>query len=548
VTTRAGLWIAATGSVRGSSHERDGKPNQDAVRVVAGRDPRAGLVAAVCDGHGGARYVRSDVGSRLGTEVACEVGRRLLDRIGDDAQPSTVRDRLAGEVATEIIQRWRDRVADDHNKRPFVTSEHERAGTNLDVDPFIAYGCTLLLAVVSQRWIGLLQIGDGDVTAVYEARVESPVPGDDRLVGGETTSLCLPSAAADARVAVLSEPLPDVLVLTSDGYANSFASPTWRTEAGVDLRDNCARLGVDAVEERLPHWLAESAAAGGDDVTMALIARESMAVAPGVHAMAQSDPGSVRAGGRRWLVAAGVAAALVVGVGAGWFLGRDESPQTPPSVDAGTDPTTSVTTLAPATTVLSPTTVLQPPATTVTSPTVTTSSVPVDRSTTTQPLPSTTTRPVLPAPVELEPGDVIVELAGSNADNVPTGMVLAFDPTQIPPPSVRLVAQTATIREPLLAEGWSLNRGALRYGFIYCYPALAAGMAGEFVWALALDGMTLDQYDPISGESLGAGTLIEGATPVAAAQPNACNTAGDPGADESTTTVITAAGNQGDDE
>ena len=64
VTTTSGRWAAATASVRGASHERDGKPNQDAVRVVQVVGKTAGLVAAVCDGHGGNRYVRSDVGAR----------------------------------------------------------------------------------------------------------------------------------------------------------------------------------------------------------------------------------------------------------------------------------------------------------------------------------------------------------------------------------------------------------------------------------------------------------------------------------------------------
>ena len=103
----------------------------------------------------------------------------------------------------------------------------------MDGDPLISYGCTLLLAIMAPSWVGLLQIGDGDVTVVHEAHVESPVPDDDRLVGGETTSLCLPTAVADARVCMLFEPLPEILILTSDGYANSFADPNWRSDAGT---------------------------------------------------------------------------------------------------------------------------------------------------------------------------------------------------------------------------------------------------------------------------------------------------------------------------
>jgi hypothetical protein len=135
----------------------------------------------------------------------------------------------------------------------------------------------------------LLQIGDGDVTVVREARAESPVPGDDRLVGGETTSLCLPTAAADARVCVLVDPLPDTLILTSDGYANSFASPTWRTDAGIDLRHQILRIGLDGVR-RLLAWLP-TRRRGGDDVSMALVQR---ADAPAPHPKALSRAARVR--------------------------------------------------------------------------------------------------------------------------------------------------------------------------------------------------------------------------------------------------------------
>ena len=49
-------------------------------------------------------------------------------------------------------------------------------------------------------------------------------PGDDRLVAGETTSLCLATAADDFRHAFLpASAEPDLVLLATDGYGNSFA-------------------------------------------------------------------------------------------------------------------------------------------------------------------------------------------------------------------------------------------------------------------------------------------------------------------------------------
>lgn len=273
MTTRSGAWTAVVASELGSSHERNNLPNQDAVRVVASRGPTIGLVSAVCDGHGGDRYVRSDVGSRIGVAAACAAGLQTLDVLVGSPQPSDIARHLAGPLTESIVTAWQQAVHADVAARDFTAEEVDRAGVALADEPLIAYGCTLVLAVVAEHWIGIVQIGDGDVTTVADSDVHAPVPTDARLVGGETTSLCLPSAVADARTCVLIEPLPEALILTTDGYANSFASPDWRTSAGLDLRHHAATLGMDTIEALLPGWLAESAAVGGDDVSMAFITR-----------------------------------------------------------------------------------------------------------------------------------------------------------------------------------------------------------------------------------------------------------------------------------
>lgn len=366
MTTTAGGWSAITASVRGASHERSGKPNQDAVRVVQAGGSVPGLVAAVCDGHGGNRYVRSDVGSRLGAETACELGKRALKDLGTAPGSEAVSAYLLNELAPAIVERWRDQVLRHVADAPFTAEEAQAAGgVVLDDDPHISYGCTLVLAVASKEWVGLLQIGDGDAVVVNGAVATEPVPGDERLVGGETTSLCLPGAAGDARAAVLSAPLPETVMLSSDGYANSFASPTWFQDAGLDMRDQLARNGLDGVESRLAGWLADSAVAGGDDVSMALLHREGATAAPVSAAMPTTADKTVRAPappaatasspppqpaeGRSFGVvplAVALVAGLLVGVLGGWVVGGGSGESATPST-VPTTVTTASTTTAP---------------------------------------------------------------------------------------------------------------------------------------------------------------------------------------------------------
>lgn len=68
-------WLVLTASERGASHAASKLPNQDA--VVTEPIESGGVVAAVADGHGHWRHVRSARGSRLAVSVGCQVGHEL---------------------------------------------------------------------------------------------------------------------------------------------------------------------------------------------------------------------------------------------------------------------------------------------------------------------------------------------------------------------------------------------------------------------------------------------------------------------------------------
>ena len=125
--------------------------------------------------------------------------------------------------------------------------------------------------------LALLQLGDGDiVVATASGEILTPVPGDDRLVAGMTTSLCLPTAVDDVRAAVVpAEVGADLVLVATDGYGNSFASPQWRRVVMADLRRAIAGEGLAVVEQSLPAWAQESATMAGDDVTVAVLSRLS---------------------------------------------------------------------------------------------------------------------------------------------------------------------------------------------------------------------------------------------------------------------------------
>lgn len=238
------------------------------------REVSDGVVVAVADGHGSRTHVRSDAGSRLAVEAACALGAELIEggllRLSDDL----IVDRLRVDAAVDLVGRWREAVLADVAANPW-SADDLAVSPGVDRDPFHGYGSTILVALAGETRLAILQLGDGDVLVGRRSgAVTLPVPGDDRLIGNQTTSLCLTSAADDFRAATLpigDDPIRMVSV-TTDGYANSFASESWGDDVGADLLSHLDREGLDFIAENLADWLGDSAEIGGDDVTMGFLA------------------------------------------------------------------------------------------------------------------------------------------------------------------------------------------------------------------------------------------------------------------------------------
>jgi hypothetical protein len=142
--------------------------------------------------------------------------------------------------------------------------------------PVIPYGSTLLVAVITGRWLLCAQIGDGDMLAVrLDGGSFSPVAGDDRLDGRRTTSLCQPDARGSFRTGahdLRRVPLA-ALLLATDGYGNAQADEPWQPSVGRDLAELAAGHDRHWFGAEVPGWAQRCASAegSGDDTTIALV-------------------------------------------------------------------------------------------------------------------------------------------------------------------------------------------------------------------------------------------------------------------------------------
>jgi serine/threonine protein phosphatase PrpC len=278
-------WRILAASTRGATHLRSGLPNQDAVAWNSPVADSVPLAAAVSDGHGSAKCFRSDAGARLAVNVATRLMKEFADSQAAASSLADIRG-AAEKLPKNLVLAWRHAVEQSLSAETFSSEElyllETRAGSGarqvVEENPVIAYGATVLAVLVAQSYVLYLQIGDGDILTVSDSgHVARPLPGDERLFANETTSLCLADAWHAARIELrnlLISP-PALLLLSTDGYANSFGQDADFLAVGSDLLKIVRSEGLGVVKANLESWLAETSNAGsGDDVTVAVICRQ----------------------------------------------------------------------------------------------------------------------------------------------------------------------------------------------------------------------------------------------------------------------------------
>jgi hypothetical protein len=275
-------WRVVAATTRGASHCRLGRPNQDAVAWYQTEGDFPFIAVAISDGHGSNKCFRSDMGSRLAVSVAVRELEGFARR-QPSADMADIKDR-SKELARQIVVAWQAGVRDALVANPLTSEELStlegqdgcQSRSVLEENPLVAYGATIICALLVPSFIAFLQLGDGDILSVAQSGdVTRPMASDPRLFANETTSLCLPEAWKAMRVECLAlSSAPAMVLLSTDGYANSFKQDADFLKVGVDLLDVARVQGLDCISANLESWLAETSSGGsGDDITLALISR-----------------------------------------------------------------------------------------------------------------------------------------------------------------------------------------------------------------------------------------------------------------------------------
>jgi hypothetical protein len=282
------LWNVTGASVRGATHIRNGLPNQDCIDWAPKSQGRPPLVLAVSDGHGNAKSFRSDRGAQFGVEVALEALTEFFRAKRGHAPPSdtrfsstsVLRDSAQDKLPRELVRRWTEKVERDIQQHQFSPEKLESLSSAKEEvlrNPLLAYGATLLVVLIGDSYILYVQLGDGDILTVSQTgAVSRPVAGDSRLFANETTSLCAREAWRDFRITVqqTGEFTPALILLSSDGYANSFRDDSSFEKVGSDIFNLIQQEGWEKVKTSIEGWLSEASEKGsGDDISLGLLWR-----------------------------------------------------------------------------------------------------------------------------------------------------------------------------------------------------------------------------------------------------------------------------------
>lgn len=268
-------------TVIGASHKKSRKPCQDASLSLNKSDF---VMTAVCDGHGGEDYFRSDKGSDFAVKAVkqCLSDRDFLPMLANFSDDIVKVNEMLIQLEKSIISVWNDFVQSDFEENPFTEDELENVDPKMRFRYAIgekiecAYGTTMLVNVLTKDfWFGI-HIGDGECVELDKnGNYNHPIPHDDNCVYNYTTSICDRTAIYNMRHH-FSKTLPKALFIGSDGVDNCFVNnEKLHGFYGTILNSFTNNDENVAILELLEYLPRMSQKGSGDDISLGIILGQS---------------------------------------------------------------------------------------------------------------------------------------------------------------------------------------------------------------------------------------------------------------------------------
>lgn len=258
-------------------------------------------ICVVADGHGSDNYPRTDRGAQFAVNATLEQIKSFVQKIyNPDSENPEESEKESNELikkllytkfdethllkylSRNILMKWRELVEKDVEDNPFqeaemanVSEKYRKKYMPDDISerrPEKAYGCTLIVYVVTEKFSFGMQIGDGKCVVIDQTgTVSEPIPWDEDCQMNVTTSICDSDASDEFRFFVTEE-IPSAVFCGSDGIDDSYANVEEMYALYRSILKIFIEHGIDVGKSEIKEYLPVLTKRGsGDDVSIALI-------------------------------------------------------------------------------------------------------------------------------------------------------------------------------------------------------------------------------------------------------------------------------------
>lgn len=286
-------------SCQGESHIASGKVCQDYSYSKVYEN--GNTIAIVCDGHGGKRYFRSDIGAKIAAEVTERNVQIFLDEVGPNlikGKAFTQEETISGQIDRQdfdkqspveiafrqlfasIISGWNSMVLNHAKENPIKDEEKVDLESqwiedfNNGVSLEKVYGCTLIVYASTPNFWLAFQIGDGKCFAFdNNGQWSEPIPWDERCFLNKTTSICDSSAIDEFRYCYQGDgEFPIAMILGSDGIDDSFGAEENQANFYVQILKSLVKSGIEDTYHEIETTLPQLSKIGSqDDMSISMV-------------------------------------------------------------------------------------------------------------------------------------------------------------------------------------------------------------------------------------------------------------------------------------
>lgn len=259
-------------SVAGHSHVKNAKPCQDSSLFWGNRNYSA---VVVCDGHGGEKHFRSNIGAGLAVEVCRESAGKFVNGVTREKEVNML-PQMIESYGKHIVFSWREKTMAHYEQNPFTYDElsdfSSDEAAEISLNPYIAYGTTLLFSIITKKNCFLIKLGDGEIRVKHGDEMFNCTPAEEEFMFGRTDSLCNSNASEKIKYSILDNGDVSSVIITSDGVYNSFNNND-SFERFVKIIDSNGNE-MNELAEMLKSSLTELSYRGsGDDMSVAILKR-----------------------------------------------------------------------------------------------------------------------------------------------------------------------------------------------------------------------------------------------------------------------------------